>query len=331
MRQVGTPVSTGCRLVGIARATYYRIDRTYRHYTPVAEPIPHAQRRQPAALSPSEYQQVVDVLTDERYADLSVTQTFWRATDEGRMPCSERTCYRIAKREGLVGDRRRRRRGAPATQPRPRPVVVVARPGSAWSWDVTELRGPGRHRFKLYLAIDVFSRYPVAHRVEFYEDRHLATEMFAKAFAQHGAPQVLHSDNGPVMRSQDLKDALAAAEVTASYSRPRVSDDNPFSEALFKTTKYDLSCPEVFDDIDHARRWTADFLDRYATEHRHQGLAHHTPASVFDGSAHHQRAIRQQLLDERYRAHPERFRKPPMAPEIPTEVGINNKHLSQTG
>lgn len=331
MKHTGTAVTTGCRLLGVARATYYRLHRHYRHYTPAAVPLPQSERPQPAALTRAEHEQVMAALTDDRYADLSVTQLFWRATDEGQMPCSPRTCYRIAAREGLVGDRRRRRRGATATRPRPRPIVHAPRPGAAWSWDVTELRGAGGHRFKLYLVIDVFSRYPVAHRVEYYEDRHLAVEMFAKAFTRHGSPQVLHSDNGAVMRSQDLRDELAAAEVTASFSRPRVSDDNPFSEALFKTLKYDLACPEVFDDIDHARTWTADFLDRYATEHRHHGLAHHTPASVFDGTAHHRHTYRQHQLDERYRAHPQRFRRPPQAPELPTTVGINNKHLSQTG
>lgn len=331
MKQSGTEVSTGCRLVGVARATYYRIHRKYRHYTPVLDPIPQSERAQPAALTQAEREQVVAALTDERYADLSVTQLFWRAVDEGRMPCSERTCYRIAAEEGLVGDRRRRRRGSTAGGSRTRPIVHTQHPGAAWCWDVTELRGPGRHRFKLYLVLDVFSRFPVAHRVEYYEDRHLAVEMFAKAFTRHGPPQVLHSDNGSVMRSHDLRDELADAEVIPSFSRPYVSDDNPFSEALFKTLKYDLACPEVFDDIDHARTWTAQFLDRYATEHRHHGLARHTPASVFEGTAHRRHTRRQQQLDERYRAHPERFRKPPRAPELPTTVGINNKHLSQTG
>jgi putative transposase len=330
LKQAGTGVTTGCRLLGIARATYYRIDRAYRHYLPVPDPIPHAERVQPAALTLAERNQVVAALTDERYADLSVTQLFWHATDEGRMPCSERTCYRIAAEEGLVGDRRRRRRAA-MNAPRRRPVVQTDRPGQAWCWDVTDLPGRGGRKYKLYLVIDVFSRYPVAHRVEPAEDRHLAAEMFAKAFTRHGTPQVLHSDNGPIMRSRDLRQALHTAAVATSYSRPYISDDNPFSEALFKTLKYDLACPEVFDDIDHARTWTTEFLHRYATEHRHHGLARHTPASVFDGTAHHRHTHRQHQLDERYRAHPERFRQPPQAPELPTTVGINNKHLSQTG
>ncbi len=215
------------------------------------------------------------------------------------------------------------------------PKVAATAPGQLWSWDVTELKGPARQRYKLYLVIDVFSRYPVGWRIEHREDTAMAVDMFAIAFTRYGAPQVLHADNGAIMRSRDLLDALQAAQIEASFSRPRVSDDNPFSESLFKTIKYDLACPDRFDDIDHARAWTTAFLAGYAGEHRHSGLGWHTPASVFDGTAAHQRQHRQTLLNRQYLAHPQRFRRPPRAPEIPAIVGINHRRttqpLSQTG
>ncbi|MDJ0010490.1 DDE-type integrase/transposase/recombinase, partial [Gordonia alkanivorans] len=253
--------------------------------------------------------QVCDVLSDEQFTDLSMCQTYWRAFDSDMIPCSQSTFYRIAKAERMVGDRRRgRHSGSPS---RRTPRVAATRPGQLWSWDVTELKGPQRQRFKLYLAIDVFSRSPVAWRIEYVETIASAVDMFAAAFTTYGPPQVLHADNGAIMRSRDLLDVLEAVHTQASFSRPRVSDDNPFSESLFKTIKYDLFCPDRFDSIDDARQWTAEFMHRYATEHRHSGLAWHTPASVFDGTAARQQQHRQAILDRRYQANPSRFRHPP--------------------
>jgi transposase InsO family protein len=326
----GVTVARACVLTGVARSTRYRIARGYRHYTPVAAPIAQVDRYQPAALSKAERHQVISVLTDNKYANHSVVQTYWRAFDEEKVSCSERTFYRIATAEGLVGDRRRRR-GTCGGISRRRPVAVATKPNDLWSWDATELRGPGRDdRYKLSLAIDVYSRYPVAWRIDYNEDTKLAVEMFTNAFTRHGAPAVLHADNGAVMRSNDLMAALGKG-TTASFSRPRVSDDNPFSESLFKTIKYDLDCPDRFDTIDHARKWTAQFLTRYAHHHRHSGLGRHTPASVFDGTAIEHRAQRQSRLNQLWKANPHRYRNPPTAPAIPAHTGINIEHLSQTG
>ncbi|MFC9557322.1 transposase, partial [Rhodococcus sp. NPDC056960] len=271
-------------LLGLARSSYYRLAHNYQHYRPVEEPIPHIDRRQPAALSATERRVIIDLLLAEENADRSVVQTYWRSFDAGLVACSERTFYRVARSQNLTGDRRRTRRGGSTA--RPKPVVAAAQAGQLWSWDITMLQGPRKQdRYLLYLAIDVFSRYPVAWRIEYAETTQLAVLMFAVAFEKFGAPLVLHADNGASMRSTGLLDALESAGVSASYSRPRVSDDNPFSESLFKTLKYDLSCPDRFDSIDHARQWTEQFLHRYATEHRHSGLSRHTPAAVFFGTA----------------------------------------------
>lgn len=327
-------VARACELLGLSRATYYRITQGYNHYQPVTSPAPQKDRRYATALSAAERATVVDILGDEQFESLSVCQTYWHAFDLGLVPCSQRTFYRIAKAERLVGDRRPGKHGG--TPGRRTPKVTATAPGQLWSWDVTELKGVGRQRFKLYLVIDVFSRFPVAWRIEYVEDKQLAVDMFTEAFARHGAPQVLHADNGAIMRSADLLDLIEEAGTTASYSRPRVSDDNPFSESLFKTVKYDPACPERFDGITHAREWTAQFLEHYACERRHSGLGWHTPVTVFNGTATKQRARRQAMLDARYQANPQRFRRPPQAPQIPTLVGINHKpkkkkDLSQTG
>ncbi|MDV7199698.1 IS3 family transposase [Rhodococcus kroppenstedtii] len=324
-------VVAACALVGIARSTYYRLTRRYAHYRRVPTPIPHRERTQPAALTADERRRILDVVTDDDYADLSVVQTYWRAFDDGRVACSQRTFYRVAAAAHCVGDRRRRR-GVGAAVTRRTPVVAAHAVGDLWSWDITELRGPRpQDRYKLYLAIDVFSRYPVAWRIEHTEDRHLATAMFAHAIEVHGPPAVLHADNGAVMRSHTLIGDLTDRGVLTSFSRPRVSDDNPFSESLFKTIKYDLDCPTRFDSIDHARTWTATFLRRYATEHRHSGLGRHTPADTHHGTAHLVHRTRRKHLHRYYTQHPERFRRPPQPPDLPGPTGINHHKLSQTG
>lgn len=332
LEQLGLHVTDSCTRIGLPRSTYYRRSRGYRHYRPVATPIPQKQRRQPAALSPDEQAAVVDVLTSAEYGDKSVVQTYWRAFDAGQVACSERTFYRIAAAEGLAGDRRRTKRGASGATARPAPAVAANNVGELWSWDITELNGPGRlDRYYLYLVIDVFSRYPVGWCIEYAQAKERAVTMFSTAIQIHGVPTVVHADNGATMRSDLLVDALATAGVLTSYSRPRVSDDNPFSESLFKTIKYDLDCPDRFQSIGHAREWTQDFLHRYATEHRHSGLGHHTPASVHDGTAAQIRQRRQNALDEYWKQHPERFRRRPQAPQHPHTAGINTHLLSQTG
>ena len=321
------PVTRACRLVGIARATYYRLTRRYRHYRPVTEPIPQVKRRQPAALTDSERTVIVDVLSSDEHAEESVVEAYWSAFDAGKIACSQRTFYRVAKAHGMVGDRRDTKRRSASS--RRTPAVAAAKVGDLWSWDVTELRGPGQERYFLYLIIDVFSRYPVGFCIEYAESKELAKALFAGAITAHGAPAVLHADNGSIQRAHELLDSLGKHDIGTSFSRPRVSDDNPFSESLFKTIKYDPACPSRFDSIEHARKWTATFLDRYATGHHHSALGRHTPAQVYYGTASSVRAKRQLRLDAYWAAHPERFRRRPTAPELPGPTGINTHLLSQ--
>lgn len=322
-------VTDACPLVGLPRSTYYRISRGYQHYRPVAEPKPQRERRQPAALSEDERDQVFAVLSATEHADKSVVQTYWSAFDARTVACSQRTFYRIAKMHRLVGDRRRTK--AHQASSRRVPAVAAGKVGDLWSWDITELRGPDKCRYYLYLIIDVFSRHPVGWCIENQIAKTRAVRLFTDAINTHGAPKVVHSDNGATMRSQELVDTLVGKGAVTSFSRPRVSDDNPFSESLFKTIKYDPNCPEQFDHMEHARQWTEGFLHRYATEHRHSGLGRHTPESVFTGTAANVRRQRQRTLNAYYAQHPERFRRKPTAPKLPQPTGINTYLLSQTG
>lgn len=331
VRDAAMPVTAACALLGVPRSSYYRRTRGYRHYVPVTEPVPHVQRRQPAALSDDERARIIELILAEENTDLSVVQVYWRSFDAGLVACSESTFYRVARAQNLTGDRRRTRRATAAA--RRAPIARAGRAGQLWSWDITMLHGPRKQdRYLLYLVMDVFSRFPVAWRIEYAEVPELAVQMFTEAFEAFGVPEVVHADNGPSMRSHALIAALDEAGACRTYSRPRVSDDNPFSESLFKTIKYDLSCPLRFDDIDHARRWTETFMTRYALEHRHSALGRHTPASVFLGLDTEEHRRRQHRLDQIWAEHPERFRGRPLAPHPPQPTGINiNQNLSQTG
>lgn len=319
-----------CDLVGLARSTYYRLSRGYQHYQPVTTPVAHRDRAQPAALTSAERAETVTVLEADEYAELSVCQTYWRAFDAGQVSCSAATFNRIAREERLTGDRRQVRRGTSTAVP----VAFASRPNQLWSWDATELCGglDGRERYQLMLVLDVYSRHPTAWSIEPSVTAPAAQAMFADAFARLGVPDTVHADRGSVMRSDALAGLFAAFDTVASFSRPRVSDDNPFSESMFKTLKYDQSCPARFDNIDHARAWTADFLDRYTHEHCHSGIGHYHPAAVYDGTVAQDIARRQARLDAIYAAHPERFRRPPTAPVVnPTGINHRRTHdLSQT-
>lgn len=306
--------------MGLPRSSYY-YRRHPRPFDLQARSRQHC--RQPAALTRAEREQVIRLLTDPGRAARSVSQVYWDGLDGGLIGCSRSTFYRIARAEGMVGDQRRGRHNQPAARgSRPIPVAAADRVNQLWSWDITQLPGPGKRRYQLLLAIDVYSRYPVGWRIVSSATRQDAVELFTQAFAAHGLPKVLHADNGTQMRSHAMADLLADT-VTASYSRPHVSDDNPFSEALFKTIKYDQTMPEYFSDIEHAKDWTEDYLHRYATRHHHAGLNHYTPEQVFTGTVTAAHRARQDRLEAYYQTHPERFRRPPQAPPPPTGTGIN--------
>lgn len=314
------PTTKACDLVGLPRSTFYH----RRNRDPLVKRSASFSRQhatQPNALAPDEVEAVLHVLTDPQLSDRSVCQAYWVGFDAGRVSCSQSAFYRIARTRNLVGDRRPCRPRGTGTG-RKKPVAAAAKMNQLWSWDISELRGPGRTRYHLFLAIDVYSRYPVGWRIEQHARRSHAVEMFTDAFGRCGLPDVLHADNGAQMRSHEMRDLLADV-VTASYSRPHVSDDNPFSEALFKTIKYDVNMPERFDSIEHAREWMAHFLGRYSREHRHVGLNRHTPHDVFTGTAHRVHTARQNRLDELHTTNPGRYSTAPKAPPLPAPTGIN--------
>lgn len=247
--------------------------------------------------------------------------------DEGTYLCSESTMYRLLRERGETGDRRRQ-----ATHPaKVKPELVAAAPNRVWSWDITKLRGPVKWTwFYLYVILDIFSRYPVGWMVASRESDILAERLISESVRKQKIDRgqlTLHADRGSSMASKTVAFLLADLGVTKSHSRPHCSNDNPYSEAQFKTLKYRPDFPERFGSIEDARVFCDRFFGWYGHEHRHSGIGLHTPADVHYGRAHAIREARSQVLTAAYLATPERFvRKHPEPPELPEAAWINKPH-----
>ena len=306
-----------CAAVGRARATHYRRQAPPQPRSSTPRPAP------PNKLTDEEMGQILDVLRSPRFVDLSPAQVFHILLDEGRYLASVSTYYRLLRANGEVRERRRQ-----ATHPpRVRPELVARRPLVVWSWDITKLKGPKKGEYyDLYVVLDIFSRYVVAWCVAPSESGELAKELIADAVARHEVPPgqlTVHADRGSSMTSNPVVELLAFLGIGRTHSRPHVSNDNPYSEAQFKTLKYCPAFPERFGCIEDARVFCETFFAYYNHEHRHSGIGYHTPASVHYGTATEVRAQRQATLDAAYAANPARFRQRPEAPKVPPVAWIN--------
>lgn len=319
--QIG--VRAACQAVGAAQAGYYRRHRA--SPTPARPaPMAHRDRPQPRALTEPEQRKILDVLHSPRFVDAAPAHVWATLLDEGVYLGSISTFYRLLRRAGETAERRRQ-----ATHPaRVKPELVATAPNQVWSWDITKLHGPAKWNFyHLYVILDIFSRYVVGWMLAHRESAALAEVLIRQTCAkQHiGADQLtIHADRGSSMTSKPVAFLLADLGITQSHSRPHVCDDNPFSEAQFKTLKYRPDFPGSFASIEAARAHCQVFFPWYNDQHRHSGLGLHTPAAIHYNTAsaiHAQRGI---VLTAAYHAHPERFvRKPPQPPALPTGSWIN--------
>jgi putative transposase len=316
-------VRDACEAVGVAQASWYRRHRQ----SPVPArpaPVPHRDRPQPRALTPAEREAILTELHSDRFADLSPTEVWAVLLDEGRYLGSVSTFYRLLREAS--GTRERRRQAMhPATV---KPELVATSANEVWSWDITKLRGPAKWSwFYLYVIIDIYSRYVVGWMVASRESGPLAEVLIKQSLAKQGIRRdqlTIHADRGSSMTSKPVAFLLADLGVTQSHSRPHVSDDNPFSEAQFKTLKYRPDFPDRFGSIEAARVHCVEFFRWYNEQHRHSGIGLHTPADLHHGLAEIVRDKRAGILDAAYAAHPERFvRKPPTPPKLPADAWIN--------
>lgn len=316
-------VRSACTAVGAPQASYYRRHR----HSPAPRrpaPIPHRDRPQPRALSSAEQQTILDELHSARFADMAPAEVWAILLDEGRYLGSVSTFYRLLRRAGETRERRRQ-----ATHPATvKPELAATGPNQVWSWDITKLAGPAKWTcYYLYVILDIYSRYVTGWMVASRESAELAEVLIRQTCAKQGIGRdqlTIHADRGSSMTSKPVAFLLADLGVTQSHSRPHVSDDNPFSEAQFKTLKYRPGFPARFASIEAARLHCQTFFRWYNDEHRHSGLGLHTPADVHYGTAGAIRDQRASVLGDAYATHPERFvRKQPEPPKLPAGSWIN--------
>ena len=235
-------------------------------------------------LTPEERAELVAIANSEEFRNQSPRQIVPRLADQGRYLASESTFYRVLEEEGLLAHRGNRK----APTARKPDEHRASGPNQVWSWDITYLRSNVRGQyFYLYMVVDVWSRKIVGFRVEPTEDGRLSTELLCGAIETQGANAarlVVHADNGGPMKAATLLSTLQRLGVVTSFSRPRVSDDNPFSEALFGTMKGRPGFPrKPFETIEAARAWVERFVRWYNFEHLHSSIRFVTPESRHEG------------------------------------------------
>jgi putative transposase len=286
---------------------------------------PRRPRPTPArALAPSERQAVLDELHATEFCDRSPYQVHATLLERGRYLCSPRSMYRILAGNDELRERRNQLRHPHYVKPE----LVASGPNEVWSWDITKLKGPAKWvYYYLYVILDIFSRYVVGWLLAQQENASLAQRLIRETCIKQGvAPGqlVLHADRGAAMTSKTVAQLLADLGVDKTHARPRVSDDNPFSESQFKTLKYSPGFPDRFGSPEHAREVSRALFSWYNQEHHHSSLCYLTPAVVHYGRAELVLAARHQVQLTAYREHPERFvNGPPTLQRLPEAVWIN--------
>lgn len=313
-------VSKACQALGLPRSRLYR-ERAAERET---EPTVSAPRTHPRALNPAEKSKVRETLNSERFQDQAPREVYATLLDEGEYLCHWRTMYRILDEFAEVRERRNQ-----LTHPNyQKPELLATGPNQVWSWDITKLLGPVKWTYYyLYVILDIYSRYVVGWMIAPQESASLARELVQQTYEKQGvqADQLtLHADRGSPMIAKSMAMLLADLGVTKSHSRPHISDDNPFSEAQFKTLKYRPDYPKRFGCQMDARRWARDFFGWYNHEHHHSAIGLLTPADVHSGQATQVLWERQLVLQLAYQKTPERFVKGlPMPAQLPEAVWIN--------
>jgi putative transposase len=313
-------VRAACRATGRAQASHYRRHRQ----TPTPSRPVRVRRAQPRALDQAERDTVRALLNSEHFVDKAPATVYHELLDEGVYVASVSSMYRILRAHGEVKERRRQ-----ATHPaRVKPELVATQPNQCWSWDITKLHGPAKWSyFYLYVIIDIYSRYTVGWMIAERESAALAEVLLADTIAKQGIDRDtlrIHADNGSSMASKPVAFLLADLGVTKSHSRPHTSNDNPYSESQFRTLKYRPDFPATFGSMQDARAFCQRFFRWYNTEHRHSGIAWHTPHNVHHGHSTAIHTVRTDVLAAAYTRNPERFvRKHPEPAELPAAAWIN--------
>jgi putative transposase len=330
-------VKTACLAVGMPRSSFYRRSK----------PQATAGRRiSVRGLSVQEKQAVSQQLNHARFVDSAPREVYAQLLDEGQYFCHWRTMYRILAEQGQVRERRNQKRNPQHK----RPELVAHGPNQLWSWDISKLPGPQKWQsFYLYTIVDIYSRFVSGWMVAEKESAALAEQLILQSCERQAiAPHqlTLHADRGAAMTAGTIAHLLADLKVTKTHSRPYTPDDNPYSEAHFKTLKYHPDYPGFFDNLAEARQWSRDFFHWYNFMHHHSGIQLLTPAVVHYGLADQLLSERQTVIRQAYFIHPARFVKglpnvnplpaavwinPPKEPAVEAAVGeaVGNPELAQ--
>ncbi len=310
-----------CEALGIPRSSFYR-----RSARQSAENGPGQMiaKKPPLALDTAETEAVLAMLHSERFMDQTPYEAYATLLDEGRYLCSISTMYRMLRRHGEVRERRDQVRRTHYQKPE----LLAQVPNEVWSWDITKLMVPAKWTyFCLYVIMDIFSRYVVGWMVAERESAALAELLIAETCEKQGIEPdqlTIHADRGSSMKSKAVALLLSDLGVTKTHSRPHVSDDNPYSEAQFKTLKYCPEFPERFGSIEDARSFCRSFFQWYNEEHHHSGIALLTPSQVHYGRAEEIQRQRASVLQAAYEQHANRFKgKIPKPLELPAAAWIN--------
>jgi putative transposase len=326
--QIGT--LRACQAFGVNARTFRHRRQAQEGRLPIRKPSPHKPRSpHPAALSTEEKLQILGVLCSERFCDLPPAQVFNTLLDEGTYLCSVRQMYRLLEDHGLLFERRRGGHSRRGLHPIPR--LEANAPNQCWSWDITRLSGPARGiHYHLYTVLDIFSREVVGWTVSARESEAIARELIRKTCEREGIDPdqlTLHADRGSPMVARSMAELLDELGIHKSHSRPRVSNDNPYSEAHFKTLKYRPDYPQRFGSIQIARAWCRAFFEWYSHTHYHSGIGYLRPADLHAGRHHDILGRRQEVLDQAHAAHPERFNRRPTTDTPPSKAWINKPTL----
>jgi putative transposase len=289
-----------------------------------------AAKSVPRKLSCEERQEVLDLCATERFRDLTPHEIVPTLAQEGRYVASEATFYRVLRAANQVHHRSEMK--PKKESPKPSEQIATG-PNQVWCWDITwlPLRVRGMFVFA-YVIIDVYDRSIIGWAIHDREDAQLARELFEHLQTRMNLRGVhLHSDNGGPMKGLSLLALLYVLGVSTSYSRPRVSNDNPFIESFFKTLKYTAGYPGRFRDLQHARTWMADFIAWYNSAHRHSALGYVTPHQRRTGVDRELFQQRNQTLTQARALYPERWgRRPHRRWEAVQAVTLNSVRERQS-
>jgi putative transposase len=313
------PHTRTCEALGVSRATLHR-----RRSPKPSKVATRSPQTSPRALSTTEREHVVSVLNSPEFADQPPREVYAALLSVGIYLASVRTMYRLLAALGATTERRRGHVAAKHAMPQ----LEAYAPNEVWTWDITKVRGQVFGTFYyVFVVLDLFSRMVVGWMVAETENAKLAGRLLKDSIRRHGIEPgslTVHSDRGSPMKAGSMTQLLGTLGVEQSFSRPRVSNDNPFVESSFKTAKYQPEYPDCFASAEHVRAYFAEYFDWYCEHHHHQGLALFTPAEVFHGRVAEVAAVRQAALDAQYDKHPERFvRGRPTVRLPPSRVHIN--------